>query len=241
MHDLKRLGYFILITLSIYQPVNAYEILKFSGIEGSLNTEISRRVLAEAYRRIGIEIVVEKAPAERSLRLASNGLSDGELFRIDGIEKKYKNLIKIPVAINELEAVVFTHRNDIQVQGWQSLAKYRVGIRRGIKFSEQGTKGMAVLIANRNQDLFGALQRERIDIAIINRVNGLQLLSQQDLSPIHPIQPAIEKYPLYHYLHKKFSHLAPQLTQELEFMEKSGRITEIRHDYITEFFVLNNE
>lgn len=234
MKHIRLLFYLILSTLGINGSSYANETLKLSSLEGSINTEISRRVLAKAYHKLGIEIIVEELPPERSLHHSSLGLTDGELYRISGIETDHQELLKIPVIINELEATAFSKDKNISIQNWRNLKGYKIGIRRGIKFSERETIGMDVFIANENIHLFEALQADRVDIVVMHLTNGLQILSHDEFPQINPIYPTIQKYPLYHYINYNLIHLVPKLTETLELMESNGEILEIRENAISE-------
>jgi hypothetical protein len=49
-------------------------------------------IAKEAFSRIGVEIELPYLPTERSISAANDGLHDGELNRIAGMEKIYPNL-----------------------------------------------------------------------------------------------------------------------------------------------------
>ena len=53
-------------------------------------------IATEAFRRAGLELRLVKLPAERALLLANNGIEDGDLTRIPGLETQYPNLIRVP-------------------------------------------------------------------------------------------------------------------------------------------------
>ncbi|MEH6627736.1 MAG: transporter substrate-binding domain-containing protein [Motiliproteus sp.] len=220
-------------------PLRAAEKLSFSTIEGSINSLISGIVVAEAYRRIGIETVIRPFPGERSLSYSNKGVTDGELFRIAGITEKYSNLIMVPVPVNIQDAMVITKQTEFAVNGWDSLKPYTVGIRRGIKFSGKGTEGMTPLIVDSNESLFKILDAGRTNVIVITRVNGLDMLRQLKIPGIRTLEPPIESYPLYHYLHKKNKHLMPKITVALQEMEKKGLIKKIRARFIAERFGSN--
>ena len=97
------------------------ERLVFSGIEGSVNSEISMQVLERAYQQLGIAVVYKPLPGERSLHTSNSGEVDGEVFRIANVSKKYTNLIQIPTSINSIEAVAFSKDENLKLDGWQSL------------------------------------------------------------------------------------------------------------------------
>ncbi len=94
-------------------------------------------IMTEAYNRLGHDINVARIPANRSLHMANSGEVDGELFRVNNIDKTYHNLIKVPIDLYSIEMVAFTKNKFFTVDGWKSLAPYRVGYRRGIKVSER--------------------------------------------------------------------------------------------------------
>lgn len=135
----------------------------------TVDTVISEVIVREAYRRIGTDIVIKKYPAERALHLANQGEVAGEIQRIDGIAANYPNLIQVYPPINYIEGVVFSKSVAFEIDGWESLRPYRIGIIRGIKFAERNTVGMNVLQASVYSALFKMLDRKRFDIIVSPR------------------------------------------------------------------------
>ena len=224
---------FALVFCLVTPVVYAQSVLTFSAIQDSDNSEISALVLQEAYAKIGIDIHITPFPAKRSLFYANEGLADGELFRIKGMEKKFENLVRVPVAINQLEAMVLTKAKKLEIKGWQSLSPYKIAIRRGVKFSEIGTEGMNRVTYNNNLALGRILLEDNeVNLSIIARANGLQVMDELDHPDLHFVEPALAVYPLYHYLHKKHANLVDKLTPVLEKMVESGRTNEIRQTYL---------
>lgn len=212
------------VTFYALSPVRAAEKLVFSAIQGSIQTVISEKVVAEAYRRMGIEISVTTYPGKRSLIYANEGKADGELFRIAGMDKEFPNLLMVPVPVNTLDGMVYTKEKEFTVKGWESLRPYRIGIRRGVQFSEIGCASMNTTIVNSNEQLFEILDQGKVDIIVITRENGLDVAQRLKMPGIRALEPPIESYPLYHYLHVKNRRLVPQLTAVLQTMEKEGVI-----------------
>lgn len=206
--------------------------LTFSSIQGSLNSEISFAVLKEAYQQLGIQIQNKPLPGERALKSSNSGQSDGEMFRIQHIEKKYPQLIPVSVPINQLEGVAFAKRPLQLENGWQSLSQYNFGIRKGIKFCERNTVGMKKVVVNSNEQLIKLLHAGRIDIAVLAMSNGLKTIQALGFDGIIALKPNLETYPLYHYLHQKHRELIPALENALREMESNGRISEIRQGFL---------
>lgn len=213
----------------------AQETLIFSGIENSSYATISKRVMREAYKRIGIDAQFSDLPAARALVLANSGQVDGELYRIKNIHLKYENLLMLPVAIGVMEGVAITANPKISLSGWQSMMPFDVCIRNGVKFAEAGTKGMNVDISNTNEQLFKKLASKRCDIIVLARLTSIALAQEFERKMDKPVQYSLlQTYPLFHYLHKKNKHLLPKLTEILEAMEADGTIAKIRTQYIAE-------
>jgi polar amino acid transport system substrate-binding protein len=233
---MKIITIFLCTVLTIYaaSPAHGVEKLVFSAIQGSTTTVISKKVVDEMYRRMGIEISAAYYPGKRALIFANEGKTDGELQRIAGMDQKFPNLLMIPVPVNILEGMVFTKETEFTVNGWESLRPYRIGIRRGIIFSDKGCAGMNTTVVNTNEQLFEILDQGLVDIIVITRLNGLDVAGRLKIPGIRALEPPIETYPLYHYLHVKNKHLAPKLTSVLQAMEKEGVIRHIRKQFMDE-------
>lgn len=209
--------------------------LVLSGINGSLNSDISWLVVKEAYAQLGVKAVWRRLPAGRSLQMADAGKGiDGELFRISGVARRYPNLIRVPTPVNRREGTAFA-RQDLTLNGWSGLARYRVGIQTGIKFAERGTRGIPRTVVSTNEQLFRMLAGGRIDVIVVSLVSGLKTLKQLRLSGVHPLRPPLQSYDLYHYLHKKHRSLVPGLNAVLQKMQADGRTGQIRRDFIQNF------
>jgi len=226
MNSLKNIGWVIILFIPL--PSFAESTLVFSGIKGSVNSDISMRVLEPAYKQLGINVEYLPQPGERSLKSSNSGAVDGEVFRIVNVQKRYKNLIPIPTSINVLQGIAFTRNLDIKIDGWESLRPYNIGIQVGIKFAERGTKGMRRIMVDTNEQLFRMLDSGRVDVIVAAHANGLKTLNALKLKGIRTLRPAIQEYPLYHYLHKRHSALVPKLDAVLQKLKSSGLIKSTR-------------
>ena len=212
------------------------ETLNFSCIEGTPDIEISRRVLAEAYGRLGIDITIQELPGLRALLYANEGATDGELFRAAGIENEYKNLIRINVPINTVDIVVLTKRLSFEVTNWESLNPYHIGIQSGITFIESKItkiEGLKVHRANNSIQLLRMLEKERIDAVVAPRISAIISLVDLGFSTIKILEPPLQSLPLFHYLNIKHKSLVNALETVLRKMEDEGEIQRIREEYIS--------
>lgn len=210
-------------------PIHSQETLVLSSPDDLL-VSISYTVLKEAYQKLNIDVQVKKFPAKRAIHMANDGESDGAVNRIMGMDKKYPNLIRVPVSINFSEIVIYTKTNDFVVNGWESLKPYRIGIRRGIKVLEDGTFGMNVDPVATNEQLFRKLDAGFNDVVLMGRIAGVTVLKTLPFHDLRILEPPLLTIKLYHYLHKKNAPLKPNITTVLHAMERSGRIHQIREE-----------
>jgi len=221
------------LLLLLVTPILSNTSLKFSTVQNSDIAHMTQEILKIAYLKLGIEISVDEYPAKRSLHLSNEGKKyDGELHRIMGIEKQYTNLIPIPIPIHFLEGVVLSKSVKFAVKGWKSLEPYTIGVRRGIVFTVNGTRGMKRVLFNSHDKLFQMLDNKRLDIIILPRMSALKYLQGSRVENVTFFEPPVQVYKMYHYLHKKNSHLIVKITSILKKMEEDGIIEKVRQKYI---------
>lgn len=216
----------LLVTLAL--PVHAGKSLTFTMpiVEPDY---YAFSVLKAAYAKLDIEVHTKRLPAWRSLLEASEGKSDGEVNRIAAIESNHPNLIRIPIPINKLESMAYTCDPDITVNGWKSLARYRIGIRNGFRYAEIGTLGMPhVYKSDTWTKLFELLVSGRVDVVVAVKEASF-IPSKSALGAcIKTVGPPLASIPLYHYIHKRHEDLVPGITLVLKEMLENGEVQRIR-------------
>lgn len=198
-------------------------------------TSIAERVVTEAYRRLGMKVVVHKIPGERSLRSANSGDMDGELYRKLGMDREYPNLVIVPVPLLTYEIVIFTLGTSFVVHGWDSLRPYTIGHVKSIKIVEQNTQGMRVEVAATLRQAFLKMTLGRSDLVVANHASGLAALKELNLQDtVKVLSPPLATFPVFHYLNKKHAALVPQLTTVLQQMQKDKTIETIQKSVMAE-------
>ncbi len=229
---MKIFAFLLCFTIGGGHFVNAKPMV-FAHLNDDIS-DISGMVLREAYSKLNIEIQMEYLPGRRSLLESNFGAIDGELNRgqLQMIEQKFPNLIQIPIRINIVDWRVFSKKEDIEIQGFQSLTPYSIAIMRGILFVEKKTEGMKTQLVNTFDDVVKVIDKGRVDVGIIPMAVGLNILKEQSITTIKILSPPLEESSLFHFLHKKHATLVQPITEVLREMEKQGRIQEIRENYI---------
>lgn len=199
-----------------------------AAIEGLADVPAGEAVIREAYSRLGIDIEIQRFPPAEALRQSNGGEVSAELQRIDGISARYENLVQVPIPINLIQGVVFSRKYRFPVTGWHSLRPYRIGIVKGILFAEVNTFGMEVSVYDDYPELMDALDRDAVDVGIMPRVEGLNLLRTRQGSEITEMEGILETLFLYHYVHKSRSGLVEQLSTVLKNMLQTGETRRLR-------------
>jgi len=185
-------------------------------------------IAKEMFRRIGIKVVLNFNPAERVLVNANNGIDDGILTRIGGIDKKYTNLIPLKENLFTADYVAFSHNKNIKIYGWNSLENLNVGIITGWKLLETNITSAKSLIKVKNsKQLFTLLSSGRVDAVVFSRFPGLQIIKDQGLLGVKALEPPLAQRMRYFYLHKKNKALVPLATKALKAMKADGTYQKI--------------
>lgn len=187
------------------------------------------QVYQELSKRMGIKFEIHSLlAAERALINVNDGVVDGDVARIPGLEKKYPNMMRVPVAVMKYEMVAFSRDVDFKVAGTDSIKPYNVGLVRGWKILEQAAIGAkSVTMLESAEQMFSMLDKNRIDIALLEKLEGLQIIANMGISGIKVLQPNLLEGYWYLYLNKKHEALIPRITAELRKMEKDGTLQRI--------------
>ena len=123
-------------------PSHAQSVIRLARIADIPDQYVGGEILRAVYGRLNITIEFEDVPGKRALALSSTGELDGEVHRIANLARDYPTLVQISPPINYIEPLVFTTALRFDVQRWNSIRKYSIGIVRGVGSSEAGTRGM---------------------------------------------------------------------------------------------------
>ena len=191
-------------------------------------TGIIDGVLKEAFHRLGIEISIIAAPAERALLNASEGNDDGTFSRIAGMSEKYPGLIQVPEKIVDFEFVAFSRTLDMATNGWATLQPYDVAIITGWKILEENIKNTRSLHKVRNEQvLFNLLARDEVDIVVYSRLGGGATIREMGLQNIKVLEPPFAVREMFLYLNVKHAGLVAQVSESLKKMKEDGAFQRI--------------
>lgn len=196
-------------------------------------------ILRAAYHSMGISIEVHYLPGARSIVEANNGNMDGELFRVKGLEKKFKDLIQVKTAILTTHTSAFTHFKNSHVKSWQDLKPYTIAYTLGFKLAELNTVNSNVIHTRDLNHAFRLLINKKVEFVIDSKLNGLQIINNKNISGIHLVSPPLESTQVFHYLNSKHKNLILKLEESLIQLKASGEADLIRNSITLQFLSPN--
>ncbi len=239
---MKRLTIIILILLMfpVYIMANDKNIeLNVTG-QPPLNTADQSGFLdlvsKEAFRRIGYELKAIHLPAERGLVNSNSGIVDGEMSRVKGLDKVYKNLIRVPEKVMDWAFVGFSYKDFTLQHGWQDLSNKSVAYVNGWKIFEKNVPDTAEISRTSDaESLFNLLRRKRTDIILYERWGGHFFLHKMKMNGVQMAEKPLAIKEMYIYLHKKHKALVPLLSHELVAMKQDGSYQKLFNKYLMPF------
>ena len=208
---------FVINTAAQAPMVNA----EHNGFLDQLTKEIFRRLESD------VKIVLMKANA-RTLINVDKGIDDGNLVRIAGMEKIFKNLRRVPEHMTVFEFSCFTKDPNIKIRNWDDLEPYNVAFIRGWKILERNvTKAQSINLVKDSGQLFDLLKNDRTDIVIFGLVRGKYVLQAKEIEGVRVLSPPLASQKVYMYLNKKHEDVVPQAAEALAKMKADGTYRKI--------------
>lgn len=218
----------LLIIFLFITPLHAGQTLVLSTADSPPlstpeQTGFSDRVIREAFKRLRMEVQIVPLSSARSLSNADQLIDDGNFLRIQGLEKKFPQLVRVPEKIIDVQFVIFSKHNNLKTPEWKSLEPFHVGYIRGWQIAEEKIRNTRQLtIAENRSSLFKMLESDRIELAFAELYGGLYMVSTLALRDVTLAQPALASREMFLYLNKKHEKLVPQLAAALKEMKRDG-------------------
>ena len=211
----------------------AEKSISLVGIAGSDANRLAALILDRAYDQIGYKANISFLPGKRASLEAINGKFAGELARTEIYGRKHPALTRIPTPIFVVRGAAFAIEERVKLREAGDLAKYSIGVLRGIAYSDRLTKGLDRTYANNITQLFRMLERRRVDLVIVTDLSGeTEIAANFQGAGIRMISDKLMVLPVYHYLHASFRHVVPEISGVLEQFEEQGKLAKLRAGFI---------
>lgn len=201
----------------------------FVSIDKLIEQEVGRLIIPEVYKKLGMEVEITPLPGRRAQQEATTGKKDGEIMRIWTYGENNPTMIRVPVPYYSLETMAFVKKGSgIKINSKEDLTKYKVVKVRGVKHTDNITKGIeGVHTINNSEQLMKFLEADRAEVALTNTVDGLLTLKKLGITDIVPMDKPLKKLELFHYIHEKHRDLVMKVDKVLKGLKDSGELDKI--------------
>jgi len=183
----------------------------------------------EALLRSGYQMVSQVTGMRTAVADVNYGDAAILPLQTDGWEVRYKNLLKIPVAIDNVEFTTYIRSGDTyRLAEWGDLAGLRLGYRwqnEYIANNVSRAKASKLVTVNTLEDLWASLLSNETDVIILPRIAHFEFRFPQGVKRAG----VIERHPVYSYANKEYAYLVPLLEKAYRDMFADGTIALIHN------------
>jgi len=189
---------------------------------------IVERILYEGLKRSGYQMVA-KATGMRTA-VADVNYGDAVILpsQIDGWDSLYPNLIKVPVAIDNVEFTAYSLSSaSYYFSGWEDMAGLRIGYRWQNEYIANNiwrTNARELVALNDFNELWTSLLSGETDVILLPRMSYFEHRFMQGIKRVS----VFERQPVYSYVHNRHSNLVPLLENAYKEMFADGTMAQIQ-------------
>jgi polar amino acid transport system substrate-binding protein len=221
---MKKIGLFLIPLLLFAPPAFGQpETLTLNTAFSGPVRRIFEATAMEVGKRLDIPVSVRIAQAEQSLGMVESGEVDGDGPRIGGLQRNFPNMIQVPETILAVDFSGFSKDPTIPTGDWADLLPYRTGVVSGWKILENRLADARALHRMGDIDsLFRMLEIGRIDVAVIDRMEGEAFLREFPVPGVRLLSPPLETREMFLYLNIRHRTLAGRIADVLAAMKADG-------------------
>ncbi|MCL2880846.1 MAG: ATP-binding protein, partial [Treponema sp.] len=215
---------FIFLNILYAQPVAAGET-ELPAVKVALTDDMSiiiYRILYEAVKRSGYQMIPQVTGMRTAITDVNYGGAAILALQTEDWEKRYDNLIKVPVIINNVEFIAYTRSGDTNTfSGWGDIAGLRLGYRWQNEYVVNNlhrTGADKFTAVTTYDELWRSLSNNETDVVILPANQHFEHKIPQGIRKAG----VIDVLPCYTYINKKYAHLLPLLTNAYREMHADG-------------------
>lgn len=191
------------------------------------------------FSRLHRDVKTIHLPSSASIRNVSEGIDDGLIARIGGLEKKNKELLLVNEKVIDLEFVAYSSNKNIEIRNWDDLQNYNIAYIRGWKIYDKNvTKYKSLQQVKKPAQMYSMLEKDRVDVILYQDIPGNYLMKQLGYYP-HKSKQHLARHEMFIYMNKKHAELVPLMEAELRKMKQDGSYAELYKKNITDMISVN--
>lgn len=217
----------ILVGVSAYAS-DKMHLVTYLGSDGSTSFEMNRpqifnaeKIARDALAKLNMSLKVTQLPAMRALQQADAGYVDGDLWRLEGTDQHYANLIAIAEPICFADIYLYTLLDRTQSNYWETMASPRVILlpetRKLIhQLPKSLTRNEPIQSLSVSQAL-RALLRDDGNIILLPEglIEVIEKEQQGSLPWVLKLHPQIAQLPAHLLIHRRHSGIIERLSANI--------------------------
>lgn len=228
---MKKVLFFLCVMffLSSAGQVSAETIQLMIGTETNTQAyRICTNIAAALSDKMGTPIELVYRPHKRMYHELMEGRNfQGVFIGKDGFEKEGPHLIKIPQPVVSSPFFAFATSDTIKINGWKSLADYKVIYKSGIKFIEENLEKNRILSTYPIDSRINGIKfllAGRADVFVDAPLLMLQVLETSEFKDkgIVMLKPAVDESLFYTYFDNKYADIAKKYAKALDELTADG-------------------
>ena len=186
------------------------------------------RILHEALMRTDHQMITQVTGMRTAIADVNYGDAAILPLQTDGLDLRYENLVKVPVAIESVEFTTYTRTdNGYRFSAWEDMGGLRIGYRWQNEYVANNIEradAAALVVVNDQSELWASLLNNEADVVILPRMAHFE----------HRMPPGvinagvIERQPCYTYVNSNYSYLVPLLEKAYRGMFEDGTMSRIQ-------------
>jgi polar amino acid transport system substrate-binding protein len=246
MEQNKMYRQLLIIIIFLTYPCHASQELFVDSNPLLLTSDASSNIVdiltKDVLKRIGYDVKMNVLPVERALNNVNQGIDDAMILCRNNKLDSYPNLRQVPEKIIDLQLTAFTTSSRLNIQNWNDLNNFNIGIVSGIKPLEYNLIGHARLVKVKEPtQLFQLLKDKRVDYVIFTYWNGMEYIHSLGLqNQVKVIEQPLATYSMYLYLNKKHEAMIPQLVDTIRLIKEDGHYQQMFEELLAKFFPTGN-
>ena len=190
---------------------------------------ILERVLYTALRRAGYQMVSNKTGMRTAIADVNYGDAAILPTQTDGWDRMYPNLIKVPIAIDNVEYAAYTRSiNNYPISKWADITGLKLGFRwqnEYIANNVSRANASKLITVNDITQLWDSLLNRETDVIILPRMPYFEYKLPQGIKR----NGYVERQSVYSYVNNRYSDLVPLLEKAYNDMFEEGIIDKIHN------------
>lgn len=217
----------ILVGVSAYAS-DKMHLVTYLGSDGSTSFEMNRpqifnaeKIARDALAKLNVSLKVTQLPAMRALQQADAGYVDGDLWRLEGTDQHYANLIAIAEPICFADIYLYTLLDRTQSNYWETMASPRVILlpetRKLIhQLPKSLTRNEPIQSLSVSQALRALLRGDgNIILLPEGLIEVIEKEQQGSLPWVLKLHPKVAQLPAHLLMHRRHSGIAEQLSAHI--------------------------